>query len=104
LVDLILERALPKDGESGHVIMGDLGARADNIFTIGIDFSEIQDFLDNEEFGTREKNIRAFTKLGEHLQKFQEGFIVYTSDKNYSLSDGFKSRGGFSAGEPMTLN
>ena len=104
LVDLMLERILPKDGKSGHITMGDLGARADNIFTVGIDFSEIQDFLENEEFGTREKNIRAFTELGEHLQKFQEGFIVYTSDKNYSLSDGFKSRGGFSTGEPMTLN
>lgn len=103
MVDLMFKAAIPKDGKSGHANIGGLKAKADNLITIGIDCSEIADFFEKEDFGTREKNVAAFTALGNYLQKFSEGFIIYTSDKNYSLNDGFKTRGGFSAGSSLTL-
>lgn len=103
IVDLMFEAAIPKDGKSGHVNIGDLKAKADNFITIGIDYSEIADFFETGDFGTREKNIKAFMALGDYLQKFSEGFIIYTSDKNYSLTEGFKTRGGFSTGSALTL-
>ena len=103
IVDLLFEAAIPMDGKSGHGKIGELKAKADNFITIGIDYSEIADFFETGDFGTREKNIKAFMALGDYLQKFSEGFIIYTSDKNYSLTEGFKTRGGFSAGSALTL-
>jgi hypothetical protein len=41
--------------------------------------------------------------LGDYLKQFQDGFIIYTSDKNYSLTDDFKRRGGFSSGTALSL-
>jgi hypothetical protein len=64
MVDLIVEAAIPKDGQSGHGNIGGLKARADNFYTIGIDYSNIAKFFEEEDFGTREKNVAAFMKLG----------------------------------------
>ena len=103
VVDLIMEKITPRDGKSGHINVGAFKAKADNILTIGIDYSKIQEKLEEYEYGTREKNIDAFNALGDYLNNFHEGFIIYNSDKNYSLTKGFKNRGGFSAGESLSL-
>jgi hypothetical protein len=45
--------------------------------------------------GNREKNIAALTELGNKLKDLDDGFIVYSSDKNYRLNNSFA---GFHAG------
>ena len=103
LVDLMVANVLPDDGKSGHSNMGSFGAKVDNLWTIDIDFSEVQEILEEQEMGSRELNIRAFNELGEKLNKLNSGFLVYTSDKNYTLNDGFRQRGGFSSGTSLSL-
>lgn len=73
---------------------GDKGVKADNILTLSVDPSFVDRAL-QEADGTREKNIAAFSKLGQQLSNLNEGFIVYSSDKNYTLNANF---GGFGAG------
>lgn len=73
---------------------GDLGIKADNILTIDIDPSIVYQAF--ELAGeNREKNVAALTELGEKIKNLNEGFIVYSSDKNYTLNSKF---GGYSAG------
>lgn len=103
LYDTILGLILPDDGVSGKANVGSMQAKADNIATIGIDISKIENFLNNQQTGTRIGNVQAFMGLSEHLQGLSESFIIYTSDKNYSITDGFQSRGGFSAGTALSL-
>lgn len=68
--------------------------KADNILTFEIDPSLIYQAL--EEAGkNRDENIKALSKLGDKLSKLEEGFIVYSSDKNYTLNKNFS---GYSAG------
>ena len=45
---------------------------------------------------SRKKNIEAMSELGEKLSRLDDGFIVYSSDKNYTLNNKF---GGFHAGK-----
>lgn len=81
---------------------GDTGQKSDVIFTFGIPTNVVEDWLENTAFGNRKKNIEAVQKLEKELAEFENGFIVYTNVKNYSVfSDSFK---GFPAGNPMTLN
>ena len=90
-------------GKGQHGVTGDKGIKADNILTIGIDYSEIENFLSSRELGTRLENVDAFVALGKHLEDARNGFIVYSSAKNYSITDGFRDRGGFSAGSDLSL-
>lgn len=73
---------------------GDTGIKADNIATISIDPNLIASALD-EAKGNRQSNIAAFTRLGEKLSGLDDGFIIYSSDKNYLLNANFD---GFSVG------
>lgn len=81
--------------QSGNVThSGDTLIKADNILTFNVASQTISDTL--EEVGKdREENIEAFNALGEKLKNIKDGFIIYSSDKNYSLNKNFK---GFSAG------
>lgn len=72
--------------------------KADNILTLSIDSNIVYKYLE-EANGTREGNIKALTELGEKLSNLNEGFIVYSSDKNWSLNAGFKGFDGGSVGE-----
>ena len=45
------------------------------------------------------KNIKALSELGTKLSNLDDGFIVYSSDKNYSLNANFK---GFDVGSTGT--
>ena len=90
-------------GADGHKIVGSLGAKADNIMTFGFDMTHVAEYLDGISNGvSRKRNIDLFSSLERHLQGLHSGFIVYTSDKNYTLNSGFRSRGGYSAGEDLT--
>ena len=73
---------------------GSKGIKADNILSFSIDPNLISSALENAG-ANREENIRALSELGNKLSNLDDGFIVYSSDKNYSLNANFK---GFNAG------
>lgn len=80
------------DGKVIH--SGSTGIKADTILTLDIDPSIIYDSL--EQVGnSRKENIQALSELGEKISKLDKGFIIYSSDKNYTLNQKF---GGFHAG------
>jgi hypothetical protein len=83
------------DGGATAIHSGSKGIKADNILTLSIDPSIVYEAL--EQAGAdRDENIKALSALGDKLSDLNEGFIVYSSDKNYSLNKNFK---GFGAGK-----
>lgn len=82
---------------------GSTGQKADVIINIGLNTSAIEKWLESSTFGTREKDRAALTELQRKLKNFQDGFIVYTNVKNYTVNSDFERRGGFSAGEAIKL-
>lgn len=77
--------------------------KADNIITIGINSNTVKRAIDRSTYGTREKNVKAIKELGKHLRHLDDGFIIYSNAKNYSINEGFQSRGGFKSGEDISL-
>lgn len=68
--------------------------KANNILTLNIDPSIVVETLERAG-ANRKENINALTELGVKLSQLDDGFIVYSSDRNYSLNKNFR---GFSAG------
>lgn len=99
LYDAIAETIVP--GKHGNI--GSLGAKADNILAFDIDFGEIVNFLEEKSSHGRLDNVQIFNDLDARLNNYNRGFLVYVSDKNYTLNNGFKSRGGYSAGEDLNI-
>lgn len=81
-------------------LTGSTGQKADAIFTIDIPTDVIEDWIEENDFGPREKNVQAMNILSNKLRHYDEGFIAYVNAKNYTLNKDFH---GFSAGEPLTL-
>lgn len=78
--------------------------KADNILTFNIPNNIVNNAFNSlNGGGTREKNVGIIKELGEKLSNIDDGYIVYTSSKNYTINDGFKKRGGFNSGEEMSL-
>lgn len=92
---------------AGHgTLTGGSGIKADTVITFNMPDSIIENWLESNVFSSavsRERNIRAVNQLQAQLEEFDNGFIVYTSAKNYTLNSGFTGRGGFSAGTKMSL-
>ena len=82
------------DVSGGVIHSGSKEIKADNIIAIGIDTDFIEIALE-QAGGNRDKNIAALTELGNRLKDLNDGFIVYSSDKNYTLNNNFA---GFHAG------
>ena len=82
---------------------GSTGMKPDVIATVGVNISAVENWLKENDFGTRDKDTKAILKLQEELKKFDDGFITYINAKNYKIDSNFESRGGFSAGEAITL-
>lgn len=96
--DLITDTIQQSTGKGGHAVIGAKGARADNVATFDIDVSPIIEQIEKfENVLTRERAVELFNHIDQSLQT-EQGFIVYTSDKNYTLNDGFEERGGFQGG------
>lgn len=90
--------------------------KADNIITVGIDTSiiadRLKDFFENskreeetekkeeDNKSARAQNIRAIDDLHKSLKGINNGFIIYSSAKNYTYKEGF---GGFSAGSAQSV-
>ena len=85
--------AFGQGGASIH--SGSKGIKADNILTLSIDPSIVYDALAQAD-GSRDSNIAALSELGSKLTDLDDGFIVYSSDKNYTLNNNFS---GFGAGK-----
>lgn len=68
--------------------------KADNILTFNINSSLLEETI-RQAGNDRQRNIDLLSDLGNKLDGIQEGFIVYSSDKNYTLNSKF---GGFSVG------
>lgn len=86
--------------EKGHVYYSgkkETGFKADNILTFGIDENIIQETLETNEATSRERNKELFENLEKNLKGIKDGYIVYSSDKNYTYNEGFRERGGFKA-------
>ena len=80
--------------------------KADTIITFNMPESIIENWLNSNIFSSsvsRERNVQAINQLQAQLEEFDNGFIVYTNAKNYTLNDGFRGRGGFSAGTELKL-
>ena len=81
---------------SGQVYStGSLGTKADNMITFNLDSEMVQRALETNEAVSRQRNIQMFDRLGQNLKNVKDGYVVYSSDKNYTINDGFKNRGGF---------
>lgn len=79
--------------------------KADNILTFNIPVGLVNEILTTtkvEESG-REANVNLIRELGNKLGNIDNGTIIYTSSKNYSINNGFKDRHGFSSGEDLEL-
>ena len=71
---------------------------ADNIMSIGIDPALIEETLGKARSSGMKKHIEAFNELGEKLSNLKDGFLIYTTDKNYTLNKKFETYfGGYGA-------
>lgn len=106
LQDLIYNVITDVDGKHPqHAVIGGKQARADNIATFNIDLTPIMERLDKGKGNlTRIEAVDLFNDIERNLDKSGRGFIVYTSDKNYTLNNGFAKKGGFAAGSDMDGN
>lgn len=84
----------------GAVHTGATGMKADNIIAFNIDPNIIQETIETNESVSRERNYQMIKELGEKISKIDNGFIVYSNAKNYSLNENFH---GFSSGNKLTL-
>lgn len=84
---------------------GNIGQmKADHILTFNIPIGIVNKaFSQATGGGTREKNVNIIRELGKKLSNIDDGYIVYTSSKNYTINNNFKRRGGFSSGKDITL-
>lgn len=100
IVSVALQEALAGTGISVKGMnTGRFGVKADNIYTIGTNIS-ISNLLEKTSSSEREANIEAFSELGRQLASMNDGYVIYTNAKNYTLNSDFH---GFSAGEDFSL-
>lgn len=98
---------LKKTGQKGgSVSSGATGMKADNIITLEIDADRVaRSLAESYQIGSgsknRAKNVQAIEKLYDNLKDVRNGFIVYSSAKNYTYNDKF---GGFSAGKKQNIS
>lgn len=83
---------------------GETKQKADFIISFDLPTGAIEEWLDNNVFGTRDLNTKALTDLYNRVSALDEGFIVLTNAKNYTLNEGFDKRYGFSAGEKISMD
>ena len=77
---------------------GATSVSADNMMTIGIDSTIIEETLEEARKSSMKEHIAAFNNLGQKLSKLKDGFLIYTTDKNYTLNKKFETYfGGYGA-------
>lgn len=87
-------------------VIGKAGGKADIVMTFNLDMSQIIDIV-NKHYANREETVSAYKQLNNYLSKMNDGFVVYTNAKDYSLMKDSGKGGyffqGFSAGAPISL-
>lgn len=81
--------------------VGRLNARPDVMMRLGINEEPIKTLMEGQENLSREESISLFNRIGSYLEGINDGFIVYTNAKNYTLNQDFR---GYSAGSAMSLS
>lgn len=84
---------------AGALHTGQLGAKPDNILVFNMDPKVIEKALQTNEAVSRERNIQLFNELNNQIKNIDDGFIVYSSDKNYTFNENYH---GFSSGTAIT--
>lgn len=81
---------------------GGYGIKSDNMYLYGIDTGPIGNVLERIKDTDREHNIEKAEEINKYLQTLDDGFIVYSNAKNYTMSTKFFKEAGFSAGAEMS--
>lgn len=81
---------------------GGYGIKSDNMYLYGIDTEPIVDVLERIKDTDREHNIEKAEEINKYLRTLDDGFIVYSNAKNYTMSTKFFKEAGFSAGAEIS--
>ena len=81
---------------------GGYGIKSDNMYLYGIDTEPIVDVLERIKDIDREHNIEKAEEINKYLRTLDDGFIVYSNAKNYTMSTKFFKEAGFSAGAEIS--
>lgn len=81
---------------------GGYGIKPDNMYLYDIDAGPIVDVLERIKDTDREHNIEKAKEINKYLQTLDDGFIVYSNAKNYTMSTKFFKEAGFSAGAEIS--
>lgn len=83
----------------------DTGMKADYIITLNIDTMPVEEMIAHwtDESGevSRQKSVEKIQKLYDEVKDIDNGFIIYSSAKNYTYNEKF---GGFSAGNALSMD
>lgn len=82
---------------------GGYGIKPDNMYLYDIDAGPIVDVLERIKDTDREHNIEKAEEINKYLQTLDDGFIVYSNAKNYTMSTKFFKESGFSAGAEISV-
>lgn len=102
--------ALKAKGISAKAIhTGNIGfMKNDNILALGINTGLIDEWMEdiaiNNKGSSRKENIDRMRKLHALVENLDSGFLVYSSDKNYTLNKNFRDKFGFPAGSSISMN
>lgn len=102
--------ALEAKGISAKAIhTGNIGfMKNDNILALGINAGLIDEWMEdiaiNNKGSSRKENIDRMRKLHALVENLDSGFLVYSSDKNYTLNKNFRDKFGFPAGSSISMN
>lgn len=102
--------ALEAKGISAKAIhTGNIGfMKNDNILALGINIGLIDEWMEdiaiNNKGSSRKENIDRMRKLHDLVEKLDSGFLVYSSDKNYTLNKDFRDKFSFPAGSSISMN
>ncbi len=81
---------------------GGYGIKSDNMYLYGIDTGPIVDVLERIKNTDREHNIEKAEEINKYLRTLDDGFIIYSNAKNYTMSTKFFKETGFSAGAEIS--
>ena len=88
--------------ESVHT--GGKNVKPDNIILINANASIAKKWMEEDKFGGRQENVLAIKNLQQKLSGINDGFIIYTTAKNYTLNKRFQEvLNGYPAGKMTSL-
>ena len=104
----VIKTLQQETGENFHFnskVIGSSLGKADYIASLGIDLNPILDIADKIYKG-RETTVSEYKKINQFLENIDDGFLIYTNAKDYSLiknhSKGYNFNG-FSTGSDINL-